>query len=73
MIEPMSRPPDAAAARQAHAKPCSEVKRLSDELGPAAIAKRLGIARGSVYRVLEGDRDAGGARLGDRATPASYQ
>jgi len=30
----------------------AEIKRLSDELGPAAIAKRLGIARGSVYRVL---------------------
>jgi DNA invertase Pin-like site-specific DNA recombinase len=30
----------------------AEIKRLLDELGPAAIAKRLGIARGSVYRVL---------------------
>jgi DNA invertase Pin-like site-specific DNA recombinase len=29
-----------------------EIKRLSGELGPAAIAKRLGIARSSVYRAL---------------------
>jgi DNA invertase Pin-like site-specific DNA recombinase len=31
-----------------------EIKRLSGELSPAAIAKRLGIARSSVYRVLGG-------------------
>ena len=30
----------------------AEVKRLTAELGPAAIAKRLGIARSSVYRAL---------------------
>jgi len=30
----------------------AEVKRLSNEIGPAAIAKKLGIARSSVYRVL---------------------
>jgi DNA invertase Pin-like site-specific DNA recombinase len=30
----------------------AEIKRLSSELGPAAIAKRLGIARSSVYRAL---------------------
>ena len=30
-----------------------EIKRLSGELGPAAIAKKLGIARSSVYRVLD--------------------
>jgi DNA invertase Pin-like site-specific DNA recombinase len=30
-----------------------EVKRLAETMGPAAIAKHLGIARSSVYRVLE--------------------
>ena len=30
----------------------AEVKRLSNEIGPAAIAKKLGIARSSVYRAL---------------------
>ena len=30
----------------------AEIKRLSAEMGPAAIAKRLGIARSSVYRLL---------------------
>ena len=30
----------------------TQIKRLSCELGPAAIAKRLGIARSSVYRAL---------------------
>jgi DNA invertase Pin-like site-specific DNA recombinase len=30
----------------------TQVKRLSVEMGPAAIAKRLGIARSSVYRLL---------------------
>ena len=32
----------------------AEVARLAETMGPAAIAKRLGIARSSVYRVLEG-------------------
>ena len=31
-----------------------EIKRLSAEMGPAAIAKQLGIARSSVYRLLGG-------------------
>ena len=30
----------------------AEIKRLSAEMGPAAIAKHLGIARSSVYRLL---------------------
>lgn len=30
-----------------------QVKRLSETMGPAAIAKQLGIARSSVYRLLE--------------------
>jgi DNA invertase Pin-like site-specific DNA recombinase len=30
----------------------TEIRRLSAELGPAAIAKRLGVARSSVYRLL---------------------
>jgi DNA invertase Pin-like site-specific DNA recombinase len=30
----------------------AEIKRLSAELGPAAIAKRLDIARSSVYRLM---------------------
>jgi hypothetical protein len=30
----------------------AEIRRLPAELGPAAIAKRLGIARSSVYRLL---------------------
>jgi DNA invertase Pin-like site-specific DNA recombinase len=30
----------------------AEIKRLSAEMGPAAIAKRLGIAGSSVYRLL---------------------
>jgi DNA invertase Pin-like site-specific DNA recombinase len=30
----------------------AEVARLSETMGPAAIAKHLGIARSSVYRVL---------------------
>jgi DNA invertase Pin-like site-specific DNA recombinase len=30
----------------------AEVRQLSGELGPAAIAKRLGIARSSVYHAL---------------------
>jgi DNA invertase Pin-like site-specific DNA recombinase len=30
----------------------AEIKRLSAHLGPAAIAKRLGIARSTVYRLL---------------------
>ena len=36
-----------------------EVRRLQDEerLGPSAIAKRLGIGRASVYRVLGGTRE----------------
>ena len=32
----------------------AEIKRLSAEMGPAAIAKHLGIARSSVYRLLDG-------------------
>jgi len=32
-----------------------EVKRLARLMGPAAVAKKLGIARSSVYRVLEGE------------------
>jgi DNA invertase Pin-like site-specific DNA recombinase len=31
----------------------AEVKRLSATMGPAAIAKQLGVARSSVYRMLE--------------------
>lgn len=31
----------------------AQIKQLSAELGPAAIAKKLGIARSSVYRVLD--------------------
>jgi DNA invertase Pin-like site-specific DNA recombinase len=30
----------------------AEIKRLSADLGPAAIAKQLGIARSTVYRLL---------------------
>jgi transposase len=30
----------------------AQIKQLRAELGPAAIAKRLGIARSSVYRAL---------------------
>ena len=30
----------------------AQIKRLHRELGPAEIAKKLGIARSSVYRVL---------------------
>ena len=30
----------------------AKIRQLRTELGPAAIAKRLGIARSSVYRVL---------------------
>jgi DNA invertase Pin-like site-specific DNA recombinase len=30
----------------------AEIKRLSADMGPAAIAKHLGIARSSVYRLL---------------------
>ena len=30
----------------------AEIRRLSAEMGPAAIAKHLGIARSSVYRLL---------------------
>jgi DNA invertase Pin-like site-specific DNA recombinase len=30
----------------------AQIKQLSAEMGPAAIARRLGIARSSVYRVL---------------------
>jgi DNA invertase Pin-like site-specific DNA recombinase len=30
----------------------AEIKRMPAEMGPAAIAKRLGIARSSVYRLL---------------------
>jgi DNA invertase Pin-like site-specific DNA recombinase len=30
----------------------AQIRQLRAELGPAAIAKRLGIARSSVYRVL---------------------
>jgi DNA invertase Pin-like site-specific DNA recombinase len=30
-----------------------EVKALANSMGPAVIAKKLGIARSSVYRVLE--------------------
>jgi hypothetical protein len=30
----------------------AQIKRLRAEMGPAAIAKRRGIARSSVYRVL---------------------
>jgi DNA invertase Pin-like site-specific DNA recombinase len=36
----------------------AEIKRLSSEMGPAAIAKRLGIARSSVYRLLTLDATA---------------
>ena len=32
----------------------AEVARLAETMGPAAVAKRLGIARSSVYRLLEG-------------------
>ena len=39
-------------------RPCSinpeDVRRLASNMGPAAIAKQLGIARSSVYRMLEG-------------------
>ena len=40
----------------------SEVRRLRDEerLGPSAIARRLGIGRASVYRVLGHERPAPG-------------
>ena len=40
----------------------AEIRRLHKEerLGPAAIARRLGIARSSVYRVLPGDISRGG-------------
>jgi DNA invertase Pin-like site-specific DNA recombinase len=31
----------------------AEIKRLTDTMGPAAIAKHLGIARSTVYRLLE--------------------
>ena len=31
----------------------AQIRQLRASLGPAAIAKRLGIARSSVYRVLE--------------------
>jgi len=44
-----------AGSRQHEGRPVSidaaEVKRLSNEIGPAAITKRLGIARSGVYRV----------------------
>ena len=45
-----------------------EVRRLhnDEKLGPAAIARRLGIARASVYRVL-GKHAVGGANGGDSA------
>jgi DNA invertase Pin-like site-specific DNA recombinase len=33
----------------------AEVVRLRETMGPAAIAKQLGIARSSVYRMLEGE------------------
>jgi DNA invertase Pin-like site-specific DNA recombinase len=39
------RPPNISAA---------EVKRLAATMGPAAIAKQLGIARSSVYRLMDG-------------------
>ena len=42
--------------RQIQGRPVSidaaQIRQLRAELGPAAIAKRLGIARSSVYRVL---------------------
>jgi DNA invertase Pin-like site-specific DNA recombinase len=31
----------------------AEIKRLTDTTGPAAIAKHLGVARSTVYRLLE--------------------
>ncbi len=31
-----------------------EIKRLSTEMGPAAIAKHLGVARSTVYRLMGG-------------------
>jgi DNA invertase Pin-like site-specific DNA recombinase len=34
----------------------AEIKRLADTMGPAAIAERLGIARSTVYRLLEVER-----------------
>ena len=42
----------------------SEVRRLRDQegLGPATIARRLGIGRASVYRVLGGKRAVGAGR-----------
>jgi DNA invertase Pin-like site-specific DNA recombinase len=36
----------------------AEIKRLTTAMGPAAIAKHLGIARSSVYRLLEPTRVA---------------
>jgi DNA invertase Pin-like site-specific DNA recombinase len=47
----------AKAAGKYKGRPASinaaDIKRLSADLGPAAIAKQLGIARSSVYRLLE--------------------
>ena len=36
-----------------HSIDAAQIRQLRAELGPAAIAKKLGIARSSVYRVLE--------------------
>ena len=43
----------------------AEVRRLREveKLGPSAIARKLGIGRASVYRLLDGGRSAGESRL----------
>jgi DNA invertase Pin-like site-specific DNA recombinase len=55
-----TRKPTSARASQAAGKykgrpvsiDAAQIRQLRAELGPAAIAKRLGIARSSVYRAL---------------------
>ena len=44
--------------RKASISPATVASLAAEGLGPAAIAKRLGIARSSVYRVLEGTAEA---------------
>lgn len=47
---------------------CAEVHRLAGEgMGPTEIARRMGIGRSSVYRIL-GDRQLGHAMVGNAAT-----
>ena len=51
----------------------AEIKRLAATMGPAAIAKHLGIARSSVYRLMDLETGAGSGKSIAKLRNAGWQ